>query len=89
MRRCLCCRREVRETVHRGDGYRIDFYRLHTGKTKRMNTQDEHGRAVEFLQIFDPEDYYLCPECLAKFGNRDVWLQTFPDSGQVDKSFHG
>lgn len=89
MRHCVCCRREVHETVHRGDGYRVDCYCLHTGKTKRMNTQDEHHRGVELLQLFDPEDIYLCLDCMAKPENRDVWLQTFPDSEHAVKVFHG
>ncbi|MDP8223757.1 MAG: hypothetical protein P9L99_10395 [Candidatus Lernaella stagnicola] len=83
MPRCLSCGREIVETKHHGETYAIDGYCLHTGKTKRVSAKNDNGTAIEFLQMSEPKDYFLCINCFAKTGTRDVWMSTFPDAGDI------
>jgi hypothetical protein len=84
MPRCLRCQREISETVHRPEAYRIDGFRLHTGKTRRVHTQTEDGHAHSYLQLSDVDNVHLCVDCFRRPGMKDVWLQSFPDIDDLD-----
>jgi hypothetical protein len=82
---CVRCQREIAETRHQGAAYRIDGYRLHTGKTKRTQTQDESGHVHHHLQLYDPQDVHLCIDCFAVPVIAHVWLSTFPGHEEIDR----
>lgn len=84
MPRCLRCQREVSETVHQGEQYRLDGFRLHTGKVKRMQSQGKEGESVHYLQLTDPCEIVLCLDCFQVPGIRDVWLRHFPSCEELD-----
>ena len=83
MARCFCCERDIAETRHQGGRYVVDGFRLHTGKTKRVQATTECGENSEHLQLSDPEDFFLCKDCFAKPEITNVWLSTYPDAAQV------
>jgi len=84
MPRCYRCQREIAETLHKGDTYRIDGYWLHTGKTKNVQTQADDGHAHHHLQLFDAQNVHLCVDCFARPEIHDVWLR-FPGSDELQK----
>lgn len=85
MPRCSCCHREINATTHQGDAFRVDGYRLHTGKTKRIQTAGDNGDKLDFLQLYEPHDVFVCVDCFARAEIQNVWLQTFPDTDQVER----
>jgi len=84
--RCLRCHRPITETVHQGPKFRVDGYRLHTGKTKLVEIKDDIRNHPSFyLQLYDPENYYLCIDCFAEEKIREIWLRTFPNLEQIEE----
>jgi len=61
----------------------VDGYRLHTGKTKRIQTAADNSDKTEYLQLYDPRDVFVCVDCFARDEIRNVWLHTFPDIEQA------
>ncbi|NLH48056.1 MAG: hypothetical protein GX444_05555 [Myxococcales bacterium] len=87
MPRCVRCQREVNETIHQGDHYRLDGFRLHTGKVKRIQSQSGDGEHQNYLQLSDPCEIFLCVDCFHQPGMSDVWLRHFPSCEEL-KVFH-
>jgi hypothetical protein len=84
MPRCLRCQREIAVTTHAGETYSVDGFCLHTGKTKRVQTTGDKGEKIDYLQVSEPIDAFLCVDCFARPEIQDVWLSTFPDRDQTD-----
>ena len=81
---CRRCKRKIGFTVHTNTTVRVDGYRLHTGKTKLVETKGDCDHLPShYLQLSDPLDVYLCVDCLTEVRIREVWLQNFPSFDQL------
>ena len=62
---CDKCRRPVRGTVHTKDDYKVDMFRLWTGKTVPVTFKEEGEEEIKFLKIEQPSIITLCDKCIA------------------------
>jgi len=61
---CDRCKRHLHDTVHTREYYRVEAYRLHTGKTVPVVIRDENDEERKYLKIEAPRIITLCAECL-------------------------
>jgi hypothetical protein len=74
---CTYCGREVKPTIHRREGptlYRVDYYRLLTGRLERVVMQDPLAEKaiVEFYKLLDPRWVIACVDC---YRNEDTRIE--------------
>lgn len=62
---CFHCGRQVRDTTHWQKGYRVDYYRLHTGTTEwdYLVSHKENAPPSRYLRLTNPVDILTCVRC--------------------------
>jgi len=85
MQHCSFCKREVQSTLHLKDSFRVDYFQLVFGKTKRIDTgedKDKHTGKSWYLQVIVPKEYIVCIDCRAKPQILQLIL-SFPEPNQM------
>jgi hypothetical protein len=60
---CDRCKRQLEGTIHTKDSYRIDLYRLWTGKTAPVVFKENGDEENKFLMVEDPTLVTVCVKC--------------------------
>jgi len=65
---CFHCGREVFATTHKPKGYRVDYYRLHTGHAVLdiLVSAKPDAPPLRYLRLTHPVDIFTCVECYAR-----------------------
>ncbi len=65
---CFHCGREVYGTTHKPKSYKVDYYRLHTGRTEWdfLVNPKQDGLPLRYLRLTQPVDIFTCVECYAR-----------------------
>ena len=62
---CDLCRRQLQGTVHTKDDYKVDIYRLWTGKSIPVVFKEEGEVEIKFHKIEQPAIVTLCDKCIS------------------------
>ena len=62
---CFHCGREVAETSHWQKNYKVDYYRLHTGRSDwdYLLSSKENTPPLRYLRLTVPIDILTCVHC--------------------------
>ena len=60
---CDRCKKQLEGTIHTKDNYRIDLYRLWTGKTAPVVFKENGDEEKRFLMVEEPTIVTLCVKC--------------------------
>lgn len=65
---CFHCGRAVYGTTHKPKSYKVDYYRLHTGRLELdyLVNPKQDGLPLRYLRLTQPVDIFTCVECYAR-----------------------
>jgi len=65
---CTYCGRPVRETIHRRNGYSVDYYLMRTGVTAEVSLRgnEEDEEVFTYRRLVKPEEVITCSQCYQK-----------------------
>jgi hypothetical protein len=65
---CSVCGREVSQTVHFKDGYKVGYYLEFTGEVEeiQLTNPDNETKVRKLFRLKNPREVITCADCAAK-----------------------
>ena len=61
---CNLCKRAVKPTVHTRENYKVEAYRLYTGRVAPVVIKEEGDEDRKFLKLENPCIVTICDSCI-------------------------